>query len=248
MSLNQSTIRELLAAVPLFAGDDTAVLDELLKNSQLVEPDKGNLLFTQGEKADFLYVVLSGWVKLFRETGDGHEAIAGLCTHGDLFGEAVLYQKSQYPFSAEAASDSIVLRIPAEVIRQRIHKDGGFAARLLQAVSQRLNAMELHMEHLTVMTAPQRIGCFLLKLCRSKGNQNIKILLPYDKTLVAAFLGIKLETFSRSLVQLREFGVNVEGPQVTIESIEKLQKYVCGSCSFDFGECQADKKTPSESE
>ena len=102
------------------------------------------------------------------------------------------------------------------------------------------------MEHLTVMTAPQRIGCFLLKLCRSKGDRNVGILLPYDKTLVAAFLGIKLETFSRSLAQLRELGVSVDGPQVTIENIEKLQKYVCSSCSFDFGECQSDKKNPSE--
>ena len=234
MTLSSDTVRELLSAVPLFAGDDAAVLDDLLKNSQLVEPDKGELLFTQGEAAGFLYVVLSGWVKL--------------CTHGDLFGEAVLYQKSQYPFSAEAASDSIVLRVPADVVRQRINNDGGFAARLLQAVSQRLNAMELQMEHLTVMTAPQRIGCFLLKLCRSKGDRNVGILLPYDKTLVAAFLGIKLETFSRSLAQLRELGVSVDGPQVTIENIEKLQKYVCSSCSFDFGECQSDKKNPSESE
>lgn len=239
--LDRNTIRELLAAAPLFANDDAVALDALLAQSQIIEPDKNETLFIQGEKADFLYIVLSGWVKLFRETGDGKEAIAGLCTHGDLFGEAVLYQNAKYPFGAQAVAESIVLRIPAALIRERINKDGSFATRLLQVVGQRLNALELHMEHITVMTAPQRVGCFLLKLCKGKEGQNIGIMLPYDKTLVATYLGMKLETFSRTLAQLRDIDVTVDGPQIVIGDVRKLQEYVCGSCSLDFGSCHTDQ-------
>jgi len=235
--LDPNTIRELLAAAPLFVEDGAAALDALLVQSQVIEPHKNETLFTQGGEAAFLFVVLSGWVKLFRETGDGKEAIAGLCTHGDLFGEAVLYQNAKYPFSAQAVAESIVLRIPASIIRDRINKDGGFATRLLQVVGQRLNALELHVEHITVMTAPQRVGCFLLKLCKGKEGRNVGIMLPYDKTLVATYLGMKLETFSRTLAQLRNIGVAVDGPQVVIEDVGKLQEYVCGSCSLDFGSC-----------
>lgn len=238
--LDPETIRELLAAVPLFAEDDAAAQEIVLSQSQVIEPDKNEMLFIQGADATFLYIVLSGWVKLFRETGDGKEAIAGLCTHGDLFGEAVLYQNAKYPFGAQAVAESIILRIPAAIIRERVNRDGGFATRLLQAVGQRLNALELHMEHLTVMTAPQRIGCFLLKLCRGKGNRNVGIMLPYDKTILATYLGMKLETFSRTLAQLKEVGVSVYGPQVVIEDVGKLQEHVCGSCSLDTGSCQAD--------
>jgi CRP/FNR family transcriptional regulator, dissimilatory nitrate respiration regulator len=242
MALEPKTIRELLSSVPLFSGFDAASLDHLLKRSQVMEPAKGKILFMQGEAAGFLYAVLSGWVKLFRETGDGHEAVAGLCTHGDLFGEAVLYQGSHYPFGAQVVEDVVVLRIPAEVIRERIHEDGHFAARLIQAIGQRLTALELQLEHMALMTAPQRVGCYLLKLCHTKKEkQQVRVLLPYDKTLVATFLGVKLETFSRALAQLREIGVSVDGPMIMVADVGKLQEYVCGSCSLEPGSCDSDK-------
>lgn len=240
MELSSDTMRELFAAVPLFAADGDAVRDEVLDQSQVIEPDKNETLFIQGEEAAFLYIVLSGWVKLFRETGDGKESIAGLCTHGDLFGEAVLYSDAVYPFGAQAASDAIVLRIPAEIIRARVREDGEFSVRLMREVGQRLNALELHMEHLTVMSAPQRVGCFLLKLCKGKGRQNVNILLPYDKSLIATYLGMELATFSRTLTQLRDIGVSVDGPQVTIEDAGKLQDYVCQHCSLYVTSCHVD--------
>lgn len=242
MVLERDTIHELLSSVPLFSEFHAAALDALLKRSQIMEPAKGEILFVQGETAGFLYAVLSGWVKLFRETGDGHESVAGLCTHGDLFGEAVLYQGSHYPFGAQVAEDAVVVRIPAEVIRERVHEDGDFAARLIQAIGQRLHALELQVEHMALMTAPQRVGCYLLKLCHTKKEkQKVSVLLPYDKTLVATFLGMKLETFSRALAQLKEVGITVDGPMIAVAEVKKLQQYVCGSCSLEPGSCDSDK-------
>lgn len=240
MDLNPDTVRELFAAVPLFAADGVSVRDKILEKSKVIETDKNEILFIQGEQASALYIVLSGWVKLFRETGDGKEAISGLCTHGDLFGEAVLYNDAVYPFGAQAASDAVILRIPAEVIRTRGREEGEFSTRLMRAVGQRLNALELHMEHLTVMAAPQRVGCFFLKLCKGKDRKNINILLPYDKSLIATYLGMELATFSRTLAQLRDIGVDVYGPQVVIEDVDTLQAYVCQSCSLDVGGCRTD--------
>lgn len=206
--LDPNTVRELFAAVPLFAADGDAVRGEILEQSQIIEPDKNEILFIQGAQASSLYIVLSGWVKLFRETGDGKEAI--------------------------------ILRIPADIIRTRVREDGEFSTRLMREVGQRLKALELHMEHLTVMTAPQRVGCFLLKLCRGKNRRNINILLPYDKSLIATYLGMELATFSRTLAQLRDIGVEVDGPQVAIKDAGKLQEYVCQSCSLDIGSCHTD--------
>lgn len=245
MALEQATIRDLIASVPLFSDFDAMEMEAFAGRCQVMEPSKGDLLFLQGAPADFLYAVLSGWVKLFRETGDGHESVAGLCTHGDLFGEAVLYQGSTYPFGAQVVEDAIVLRIPAEAVREKVRINNAFAERLIRVIAHRLNALELHTEHLTVMTAPQRVGCYLLKLCHAKReNRQASVLLPYDKTLVATFLGMKLETFSRALAQLKEVGITVDGPMITVDEVGKLQEYVCGRCSLEPGGCAPDQEKP----
>ncbi|MBY0354707.1 MAG: Crp/Fnr family transcriptional regulator [Rickettsiales bacterium] len=224
-----------LSLFAMLADDDIATL---LRQSQLKELAKGDMLFLQGEPARNFYIVISGWIKLFRETGDGHESIAGLCSEGDTFGDAVLYKGAHYPFSAQAVEPSKVLCIPEASVKELIEqRDSTFAAHIIQAMSQRMHTLELQVEHLSVMTAPQRIGCFLLKLCRRKAEHNVELILPYDKGLVAMLLGMKLETFSRALHQLKPVGVEVKGAMVTVADIHKLQEYVCVSCSQVAEEC-----------
>lgn len=226
-----------LRSLPLLASLKESDIADLFHRSQVQEIAKGSQMFLQGEPAGNFYIVISGWIKLFRETGDGHESVAGLCHEGDTFGEAVLYQGSTYPFGAQAVEPSRALRVPASAIKELIKGNGEFAAAMIQSMSQRMQTLELQVEHLSVMTAPQRIGCFLLKLCRGKSMHNVELALPYDKGLVAALLGIKLETFSRSLHQLKPVGVEVSGPVVTIADVQKLQDYACASCSAIPEEC-----------
>lgn len=240
MVLASDTIYELVTAVPLFAKVDKAVLERILTESSAIEPDKGQIIFVQGAKAEFLYITLSGWIKLFRETKDGHEAVTALCTHGDLFGEATLYHESNYPFGAQAVEDAVCLRVPAKAVRECVQQDKAFSSALFKAISKRLQSLELHTEHLQVMTTAQRVGCYLLKLCSAKKEPQTNILLPHDKTLVAGFLGMKLETFSRALATLKEIGITVKGPIITVSDINELQKYVCGNCSLEPGACKSD--------
>lgn len=243
MAEETSNTQEWLQSLPLFASLKENDIADLFHHSQVKELAKSDMLFLPGEPAGNFFVVISGWVKLFRETGDGHESVAALCAESNTFGEAVLYQGSTYPFGAQAVEPSRVLRIPASAIRKLIQANSDFAAGMIQAISQRMQALELQVEHLEVMTAPQRIGCFLLKLCRGK-TKNAEIMLPYDKGLVAALLGIKLETFSRSLHQLKPVGVEVNGAMVTVAHVQKLRDYVCVTCSIVPEECdkEAGKK------
>lgn len=238
MAQETANIQEWLKILPLFSSLKEGEIADLFHRSQVQEIAKGDQLFLQGESAGNFYLVLSGWIKLFRQTSDGHESIAALCTTGDTFGEAVLYKGSTYPFGAQAVEPSQVLRIPASAINVLIQHNGNFAASMIQSISHRMHALELQVEHLSVMTAPQRIGCFLLKLCRDKSMRNVELALPYDKGLVAALLGIKLETFSRSLHQIKPVGIEVNGPVVTIADVEKLREYVCVSCSTLPEDCE----------
>lgn len=243
MAQEKNNIQIWLRSLPLFASLKESDIADLFHRSQVQEVAKGGMLFIQGEPAGNFYLVISGWIKLFRETGDGHESIASLCTKGDTFGEAVLYQGSTYPFGAQAVEAAQVLRIPASAVNVLIQRNGEFATSMVHSISHRMHALELQVEHLSVMTAPQRIGCFLLKLCRGKSMHNVEVALPYDKGLLASLLGIKLETFSRSLHQLKPVGVEVSGAAVKIADVEKLREYVCVSCSNLPEECEKESGT-----
>ena len=85
---------------------------------------------------------------------------------------------------------------------------------------------EHELEHRDVQNAPQRIGCFLLRLCRHHDDVSAILHLPYDKSLIATRLGMKAETFSRALSRLRQdTDIQVSGSTVRIDSIKKLSEY-----------------------
>lgn len=91
------------------------------------------------------------------------------------------------------------------------------------------------LEHRTIQNAPQRIGCFLLRLTNQEEEGSVKIHLPYDKTLVASRLGMQPETFSRALNKLKDkTGIRVKGATVELDNLEQLTSYSCSACSSEF--------------
>lgn len=128
-------IQNWLKALPLFALLKDGDIATLLHHSQAKELAKGDILFLQGDPAKNFYIVIYGWIKLFHETVDGHESLAGLCSEGDTFGDAVLYEGARYPFGAQAVEPSKVLCIPAAAVKELINQDSTFAAHIIQAMS-----------------------------------------------------------------------------------------------------------------
>ena len=64
---------------------------------------------------------------------------------------------------------------------------------------------------------------------------------PYDKALAAARLGMKPETFSRALAQLKPYGVTVKGTDIRIENFARLSEYSCTHCTALPGECRGSR-------
>jgi CRP-like cAMP-binding protein len=63
--------------------------------------DKGAMLFQQGDKATAFFLILDGWVKLFRMNPEGLEAVIGVFSRGECFAEAAMFLGGRYPVSAE---------------------------------------------------------------------------------------------------------------------------------------------------
>ncbi len=233
---------QFVRTLPFFDGlpqDDAAAF---INAARPKDYKKRESLFHLGDVAERFFVVLSGWIKLYRETGEGEEAVVALFKRGDVFGEAAIFNGAGYPFSAEASEDSRVLEIPASILRERARRNHEIMDRVMASMSQELRNLRLENEHLALMSAPQRVGCLLLQLSAGIIGKGGAFSFPYDKSLAAARLGMKPETFSRALAQLKPVGITVQGPEVRIENFAYLIDYCCSHCSSLPGECSGSQR------
>jgi CRP/FNR family cyclic AMP-dependent transcriptional regulator len=96
-------------------GNFSKIEDIMYKN----KVKAGTYLFWDGERAEKLYYVKQGKVKITKSTDDGREFILYLFQEGDLFGEIGSFGESSYSFNAEVSSDSqigVILQRDLEIL------------------------------------------------------------------------------------------------------------------------------------
>lgn len=221
---------------PLFAGLKDSTLKNFSEYAVLRAEKKGTQLFSADAPNEQFFVVVSGWVKLFRETLDGEEAIIDILTAGQSFGEIGLSGSEPMPYGAAVVDDAQLVVLPRFMLAEEVMRNSVFGLAALQALTRQRIQRDLEIEHRTVQSAPQRIGCFLLKFCTGHAEEDAHTLhLPYDKAAIAYKLGMKPETFSRALQNLKaDLGITVKGNAVTIPSVKALVDFTCSACSSSF--------------
>jgi CRP-like cAMP-binding protein len=217
-----------LKRLALFSGISQAQVHELLLPSLIREFPSGTMLFLHGDPADHFYVVFDGWVKLFRETEDGHESVIHVIAPGESFAEAAIFDKSTFPVSAVTVGATRLLIVPAGPFIKRIHDDPDLALNILAAMARRNRQLVHKLEQLTVKSSAERVALFLTELCR-EGMDGCAIQLPHDKSLIAARLGMQPETLSRSLAKLRAIGVATRSDTVTVDDVVALRRFAAGN-------------------
>jgi CRP-like cAMP-binding protein len=201
--------------------------------AQIKSYKKGSSLYREGEKADFFYVICSGWLKLFHITEEGEEVNLAMITRDSITGENAIFEHGRFTSSALVVEEAQILSIPHGLLKNQLLVNNQLAFNMLTSMVQYQRRHELQLEQYLLYSAPQRIGCFLLGLCPVLDQKDGVVLnLPYDKSLIASTLGMKGATFSRALNILRdETGIIISGTRVTIDSMKRLLDFVNGCYS-----------------
>ncbi len=220
--------QKIIKRAPLLMDLPADVLKHLMEESHVVEYPRNKLLFLRGEPAKHIYLLLDGWVKVYRDTPDGEQTVIGILKPGETVAEAAIFLGKDYPASAEVVSDARLLELSSESLLTLIREDGELGIRMLGTLSQRLRGLVMHIEQIQARSTQQRLGEVLVSLCSEKEGA-IVLDLPYDKSLVAARLGMKPESLSRALAKLRSYGVTSNGHQVELEDIAKLRNFCISS-------------------
>ncbi len=199
-------------------------VDTLLSQAIWREYDRGETIFLQEETAQAVHVVLAGWIKLFRMSPSGAEAVVSVFTKGESFGEAVALRNMPYPVSAEAVSRCQVMHIPIPVLISLMKEDPEIGISILAATFTHLHSLVAQLEQLKAQTGAQRVAKFLLGLC-DRDSGACEVVLPYDKMLIAGRLGMKPESLSRAFSRLKATGVIIDRNHARISDVTSLLEY-----------------------
>jgi CRP/FNR family transcriptional regulator, nitrogen fixation regulation protein len=177
-------------------------------------------IYGESEPADYLYKVVSGTVRTSKVRIDGRRQIGGFYLPGEMFGVEV---GEEHAFSAEALTDCQVLLINRRLVMARAAREAAVARELWRLIGHELDRVQDHIL-LLIKSAEERVASFLLEMAgpASAGNT---VELPMTRRDIGEYLGLTLETVSRTLAHLEATAaIGVQSRQIVLRNRSALRR------------------------
>ena len=177
-----------------------APLSHTLNLGTPVSYRRNSEIFGEKEPAEYAYRVISGSVRTYKILDDGRRQIAGFHLPGDVFG--LLEFGDEHTFSADAITDTRVLVVKRKTLAMLAGRHPAIARELFAFSGRELRRVQDHVL-LLVKTAQERVAGFLLEMAERASAGNV-VELPMSRQDIADYLGLTIETVSRTLTVLEE--------------------------------------------
>jgi CRP-like cAMP-binding protein len=162
--------------------------------------EKGATLFSEGDGSDFLYVVATGHVKVFKTTARGSDVILELFGPGDPVGAVAVYESRPYPASAVALEPTTCMLVPRQAFFTLLEHHPTLVRGLLVGLTHRLVELTNRLAELTGGRIEARLARFFLKLAGDIGQarpDGVFIGLVLSRQELADMIGTTIETTIR---------------------------------------------------
>ena len=206
----------LVAHLPLFAGFSNEELEEILREARSSRHAKNTAIFAQGEDAHSFFLLLHGHVRAAKTTPTGEQIVVRYVAPGETFGLAMAIGLAQYPATATAVDDSVVLAWPTGAWPRLVQKFPALATNTLQTVGTRLQESHTRVLEMSTQQVEQRVAHALLRLAKQSGKKldhGIEIDFPISRQDIAQMTGTTLHTVSRILSGWESQGLVESGRQ-----------------------------------
>jgi CRP-like cAMP-binding protein len=219
VAFEQRLIQGLLPRLRMFWGVQPASLGPLMKQCWVLSVPRGTHVVQSGARLPGVFAVAFGSVKLSLRGDDAEERVVSLVSPGQTFGEAKALLGRAARSDATALTETKLVVIPSAAILSLMDRDPRFARALVFLLAERTLDLLGEVES-AMQRGAQRLATYLGALAETDGNgasEHCTVRLPVSKTLIAARLGVKKETFSRLLRDLAGRGlIEVERREVRI--------------------------------
>lgn len=182
---------------------EAPTLTDLFKGVPAETLSGGEAIFWEGDEARQIFDVLEGVLRIYRIMPDGRRAIMGFIYPDDVLG--VSFQ-DRYLFTAEAVTDVKVRRISRGRFFSLVNESPALRPQLFALLCDEMSAAQDQMLLLGRKSAEERVVSFLLAVQRKCGAHK-EIELPMSRLDMADYLGVTIETVSRTMTSLSRRGL-----------------------------------------
>ena len=169
---------------------------------------KNEMIFDEGERANFYFQVVSGKVKMVNYNEDGKQFIQGIFCEGESFGEPPLFDEFNYPSSAIASEDGLLIKLQKESFLKMVRDEPAVMYRLLHLFALRLRRKSIILKEISSYPPVHRIREFM-QMCKDKkgkvNGQSIKI--EFTRQEIADITGLRVETVIRAIKEMEKKGI-----------------------------------------
>jgi CRP/FNR family transcriptional regulator, transcriptional activator FtrB len=211
---SSASTRAALDATPWLGRVAKSMLDRLAAQAVLHRVPVGSVLFEQSETPAFAQFLISGGVELIA-VDRMREALIETVRPVDLLLPAAVLNRQPYLARARVCEDGCILLIHADTFRAAVAADHALCLAVLACQAAQFRRQVKLVKNLTLRSAEERVGCYLLRLVDGLPPQ-AAVQLPHDKRRIAWQLGMTRETFSRTLAAVARHGLCVTGNMVEI--------------------------------
>lgn len=219
---NRAAIHDLIDGLVLFDGIAKECREKLVAACREVPVARQEVIYRRGDEATGLFVLAAGHVKLSIASEKGPEKVIDLIGPGQSFGEAAMVLCHPYQHNAQALEEGVLLWISKQAAEKAAQQYAGFSRRLMTSLALQCENLQHDIEVVNLHSASERVADYLLHQPIEGG----KTRLMFDKRVIASKLGLKPETFSRALQQLKLQGlIAVKGASILILDPNRLRSF-----------------------
>ena len=196
-------------------------LNLILKNSITRSIEEGGFFFLQGDEAAYLYVLISGQVKLMQSNLNGQQVNLRTIYPWQMFGAlgAVRTDNATYPATAQTLEDSTALAVPSLFLRSMLETRPYLSFDLMNLMTTYIQEMQARYRELATEKVEQRVANALIRLAGQSGMRSDKeagIDLSFSRQDVAEMTGTTLYTVSRLFSDWERKGILKTGREKII--------------------------------
>lgn len=213
----------VIREISLFSTMHDKHFEELLKLAYLQRFPKHVQLITEGDPADFLYILIEGAIELFASS-DGRDTTMFVHRPVCTFNLSAVLEDAVYLMSARTLEDVKVLMVPAEIVRKVMDVDPDFAHTMVTELAKRYRVVIRALKEQKLRNGVERLANYLLR-ANERTPRSGRILLTEDRRTLAALLGMTPEYLSRAFGKLRKYGVEVHGNKISLMNLNELSHF-----------------------